>query len=267
MADDAAAQAAAAAAQAKEDAAMMRKAASDPTEIHVKLDAEFEAKNYLKVHQKLMEVFFLNPNIESGWRFTRVSYFLSIVASGQHEITYVAKAYETIKKCLEMEGGAEHPEVRKWAGIILGAHSENLDDKQKVAASEEIRQHLEAALVHKADDAELLHAMGMYCFQVAGIGWVQRTAAKVMFGKDLKSSYEEALIHFAKAKEVSGGKNPMGEPWFKNDFMIAQCLAKQKKKDVEGAKQLFQAILADERGAAGFEEDIAAFCKKKKISL
>ena len=45
--------AAAAAAQAKEDARMMREAAEDPTAIHVKLDAEFEKKNYLKVHQKL----------------------------------------------------------------------------------------------------------------------------------------------------------------------------------------------------------------------
>ena len=53
---DAEAQAAAAAAQAKEDAAMMRKAAEDPTEIHVMLDAEFEKKNYLKVHQKLTYV-------------------------------------------------------------------------------------------------------------------------------------------------------------------------------------------------------------------
>ncbi len=47
------AQAKAAEEQAKADAAAMRKAAEDPTEIHVILDAQFAAKNYLKVHQKL----------------------------------------------------------------------------------------------------------------------------------------------------------------------------------------------------------------------
>ena len=53
MAEDHEAQAVAAAAQAKADAALMRKAAEDPTEIHVLLDKEFDKKNYLKVHQKL----------------------------------------------------------------------------------------------------------------------------------------------------------------------------------------------------------------------
>lgn len=58
MSEDPSAQAKAAAEQAKADAAMMRKAAEDPTEIHTVLDAEFEKKNYLKVHQKLTCVLF-----------------------------------------------------------------------------------------------------------------------------------------------------------------------------------------------------------------
>lgn len=56
---DAEAHAKAAAEQAKQEAALLRKAAEDPTEIHVVLDAEFEKKNFLKVHQKLTFVYFI----------------------------------------------------------------------------------------------------------------------------------------------------------------------------------------------------------------
>lgn len=259
--------AAAAAAQANEDARMMREAAEDPTAIHVKLDAEFEKKNYLKVHQKLTEVFFLNPNLETGWRLTRVCYLLSVKAAGQHELNYLKEGWTAATKYLAMEGGQEHPDARKWAGIILGSVADNYDNnKEKVAATEKIRGHLEASLKVRSNDPVTLHAMGMYCFQVAGIGWMEKAAAKVIFGKELSSSYSEALVHFAKAKEVSPTME--GKPWFKNDWMIAQCLVKSKKsKDVAGATQLIKGILSDEEGKTQFGEDIEEFCKKKKIKL
>jgi len=258
MADDAAAQAQAAAAQAKEDAKLMREAASDPTKIHVVLDAEFEKKNYLKCHQKLMEVFFLNPNLETGWRFTRVCYMLSVTAAGQHELNYLKEGWGTAQKYLKMEGGMEHPHARKWAGIILGSVADNYKPKEKVAASQEIREHLEACLAKIPGDAAAQHALGMYCFNVAGIGWLEKTAAKVIFGKELKSSYEEALVHFQKA---AGEK-----PWPKNDWMMAKCLAKQKAKNLDGAKALIAKIMASDDGEA-FADEIGAFCKKYKITM
>ena len=178
------------------------------------------------------EVFFLNPNIETGWRLTRICYLLSVTAAGQHELNYLKEGWAAATKYLEMEGGQEHPECRKWAGIILGSVAGTYsDNKKKVAASEQIRVHLEAALVGKPNDPELLHAMGLYCFKVAAMSFLEKMAAKVLFGgKELKSSYEEALAHFSKAKAARPLKDD-GKPWFLNDWMIAQCLVKTKKKE------------------------------------
>ena len=118
------------------------------------------------------EVFFLNPNLETGWRLTRVCYMLSVTAAGQHEQNYLNDGWGAAQKYLKMEGGEEHPDARKWAGIILGSVADFYKPKEKVAASQEIRQHLEACLAVNPGDSAAQHAMGMYCFNVAGIGCV-----------------------------------------------------------------------------------------------
>ena len=90
---------------------------------------------------------------------------------------------------------------------------------------------------------------------------MQKAAAKVFFGKDISSSYSEALKHFTKAAEGHG------KPWNKNSWMIAQCLVKSKSgKDVAGAKAIMQKILASD-DADIFKGEIAEFCAKKKIQL
>ena len=89
---------------------------------------------------------------------------------------------------------------------------------------------------------------------------MEKTAAKVLFGKELKSSYEEAASHFMKAGEARK------EPWPKNDWMIAQCLMKQKKKDPAGAQALITKVMGSDDGE-NFAEEIAAFAKKHKLSL
>lgn len=253
---------AAAALQAKEDARLMREAASDPTKIHVILDNEFEKKNYLKVHQKLTEVFFLNPNIESGWRLTRVAYSLSVTAAGQHELNYLNEGWAAAKKTLEMEGAREHPLVRKWAGILLASVVNTYEKtKDKLEASQQIREHLEACLTQLPNDCTALHAMGVYCFKISGLGFMEKAAAKIFFGKDISSKYSEALGFF---KKVSENKK---KPWMKNEWMIAQCLVLSSSvKDVNTAKAIMVKILASD-SADALQEQIHAFCKKKKIKL
>lgn len=98
---------------------------------------------------------------------------LSVTAAGQHEQNYLNDGWGAAQKYLKMEGGEEHPDARKWAGIILGSVADFYKPKEKVAASQEIRQHLEACLAVNPGDSAAQHAMGMYCFNVAGIGCVR----------------------------------------------------------------------------------------------
>ena len=202
----------------------------------------------------------MNPNLETGWRLTRVCYLLSVTAAGQHELNYLNDGWGAAQKYLKMEGGMEHPQARKWAGIILGSVAENYKPKEKVKASQEIKEHLAASLEANPNDAAAQHAMGMYCFQVAGIGFFEKTAAKMFFGEELKSSYEEAMGHFVKAGECRK------TPWPKNDWQIAQCLIKGKKKDIPAATALMKKILEGPEGE-NFKEEIEAYAKKKNISL
>lgn len=52
------------------------------------------------------------------------------------------------------------------------------------------------------NDATTLHLLGRWCFSVANITWIERTAASALFSSPPSSSYEEALGYFLKASTV-----------------------------------------------------------------
>jgi tetratricopeptide (TPR) repeat protein len=81
----------------------------------------------------------------------------------------------------------------KWYAILLGRLGDFLPTKEKVGNSYKIKEALESAAELLPDDSSVLTALGQWCFKVASISWVERNAAKLLFGAPPESSYEEAL--------------------------------------------------------------------------
>ena len=84
----------------------------------------------------------------------------------------------------------------KWVGILLGALGSYLPPKEKVANAFRIKQSLEAAAAARPNDSSVMLALGEWCFKVAGIGWVEANAAKMLFGQAPQSTYDEALDYY-----------------------------------------------------------------------
>ena len=94
----------------------------------------------------------------------------------------------------------------KWKAILLGKLGGFQSTKEKMANSFVIRESLEEArqlfASLGAEDGSIYQALGEWCFKVAGISFIERQAASVLFGKPPQSSYEEALEHFLKGYEL-----------------------------------------------------------------
>ena len=94
----------------------------------------------------------------------------------------------------------------KWYAILLGRLGDFLPTKEKVANSYKIKESLEASAVLLPEDSSVQTALGQWCYKVAGISWVERNAAKLLFGAPPESSYEEALGFVTKSYELRPSK-------------------------------------------------------------
>ena len=93
----------------------------------------------------------------------------------------------------------------KWFAITLSDLSAEQGTKASLLASPLMREHFEKAIQLNPTDPSTLHALGLWHFSFANLGYFKRKAAGAIFAKVPESSYEEALAYFEKAEEVSPG--------------------------------------------------------------
>ncbi|KAL1514449.1 hypothetical protein AB1Y20_003548 [Prymnesium parvum] len=145
-------------------------------------------------------------DVELAWRVCRA----------HHDLAEEAVAEPRRREALLREGLAiaeaaleAHPEsgpLLKWYGILLGRLSDFLPTKEKVANSFKIKEALDTAATKLPQDASLQTALGQWCLKVAGISWIERQAAKVLFGSPPVSTYEEALSYFERSHAIRPSK-------------------------------------------------------------
>jgi tetratricopeptide (TPR) repeat protein len=87
--------------------------------------------------------------------------------------------------------------------LSLGKNTEFLGNKEKLEASREIRAAAEQALKLNPKSDYAHHMLGRWHQEIADIGGATRLLAKVVYGGIPKGSYQEALGHFKKAREIN----------------------------------------------------------------
>ena len=71
-------------------------------------------------------------------------------------------------------------------------------------------------------DATLHHMMGVWCYEVASLGWVKRQLASALFGTPPTSTYDEAVAHLLESERLAA---EAGRPMFSNRLKLAQAYA------------------------------------------
>merc|ERR1712183_272637 len=81
------------------------------------------------------------------------------------------------------------------------------------------------------EDGGTFHFLGRWCWNVAGVSWVERGIASTFFAKPPESTYEEALGYFEKCDKT-------GDSSILNLLWMGHCLKKLNRK--EEAKKTYQ---------------------------
>ncbi len=87
--------------------------------------------------------------------------------------------------------------------LSLGKITEFLGNKEKLEASREIKTSAETALKLNPKSDYAHHMLGRWHQEIADIGGPTRLFAKVVYGGIPKGSYQNALDHFEKARQIN----------------------------------------------------------------
>ena len=142
--------------------------------------------------------------------------------------------------------------------ISLGKSTEFMGNREKIETSREIRQHAERALELNPRCDYAHHMLGRWHQELAGIGGATRALARLIYGAVPKASYDEALHHLKRARElqpqrlihkIEFGRTlaMMGRDAEAREILTAALAMPDREKDDAEAKQRARATLRDIR--------------------
>jgi hypothetical protein len=110
--------------------------------------------------------------------------------------------------------------------ITYGRLGDFSDTTSKIKNSFLIKEHALKAQKLNPKDSTVVHVLGRWCFGVANISFVERTAASVIFATPPTSTFEEALDFFLQYDKLVEGKGMI-----RNKLFIGDSYLKLGKKD------------------------------------
>ncbi|MDW8437054.1 MAG: tetratricopeptide repeat protein [Chloroherpetonaceae bacterium] len=113
----------------------------------------------------------------------------------QEEMYLKAKA--SLEAALKRE--PENPDIYARLGQVTGQLALFRGNKEKVKLGLEIKGYADKALALDSKNAMAHAVLGIWHYELAGLGFIERTFAKLLFGDVPEGSYEQAAEHLAKA--------------------------------------------------------------------
>ena len=96
---------------------------------------------------------------------------------------------------------------------------------EKIKSSFVVKDHFDTAAELEPRDATSRHLVGLWCYEVARLSWLEKRAAAALFAAPPEASYDEAYMHLAHAERL--------EPGFYayNRLLLAQCCHQMGQRD------------------------------------
>lgn len=183
----------------------------------------------------LLEVADTSADTAVAWRLARAYHDLADLRPAAEREGLLRAGLDVARAALEQAEPAslDWAFSHKWVAIVLGALGEFVATKEKVANSFAIKESLELASRKLTDDSSVQLALGEWCFKVATISWIEKNAAKMLFGQAPVSSLDEALGFYERSWEIRPSK--------KAAYKLG--LIHSKQGEPERARQWFEAAL------------------------
>lgn len=170
-------------------------------------------------------------------------------AAGEVKTLYGRGLADTRAALEAFEGDAD---AHKYTGILSAKAARDM--KEKIANAYKIREHTQRAIQLRPKDAVLHHILGVWCFEVASLGWIQRQVASALFGAPPTATFDEAVAHLTRSEELAAAPGGSGA-MMSTRLKLAQALL--AKGDRAAARTWIERSLAVPPGAGEDAEDLA----------
>ena len=170
----------------------------------------------------------LDPNIL--WRSARAAYYRSMTTPDESDMV---RLESILKKLMESAKVTTSSLTHKWIAIVHNAYAVRKGSiSDRVEAGLSFERNAKRALELDPSDPTLHYLLGRFCFDVAGLTWLERKGAKAVSGKEPpKTTYQEALQHFENALALKASPS----------FQVERGRCYQKLKDERKALECFKA--------------------------
>ncbi len=89
--------------------------------------------------------------------------------------------------------------------IALGRSSLNKGGKEKIVTAKEIKRYVDLAIKNDPRNFKAWHVLGRWNYELSTLNFIERTAAKILYGTLPEASLKDAIIAFEKSNSITAG--------------------------------------------------------------
>lgn len=176
------------------DDAECKRAAGDP---YAEADALFASNEYAKLAAQLRTA--LAGSAEDQgllWRMGRACKKLadSEPPKSVAKRALISEGIACTERSLSLQEGCGP--CHKWHAILLTETGQFEGTSATIKNSFVVREHFERAVDLSPADATSRHLLGLWCFEVAKLSWLEQKAAAAFFATPPQATFAEAATHF-----------------------------------------------------------------------
>ncbi|XP_068199260.1 regulator of microtubule dynamics protein 3 [Antennarius striatus] len=147
-------------------------------------------------------------NREYLWRLARAyTDMYKFTADKQKKMAYGQQGREESELALKMNG--LNAECHKWFAVLTGLTTQHESMHGKLKNSFILKEHLDQAIALRDNDPTSFYLLGRWCYEIAGLDWLERRAADALYQNSPTATLHDALENFLKAEELSPGFSRM----------------------------------------------------------
>jgi tetratricopeptide (TPR) repeat protein len=167
------------------------------------------------------------------WKLARADIHRGMVAPDDERLHWFASSEGHARQCVAL-----HPDSSQahfLLAVAIGQMTKVVGGKRRIELSKDVQREAEATLSLDPSHAGAMHVLGRWNYEVAGIGWLTKVAAKIVYGgAPPGASYENAKGWFERAIAARPDM-PINHLWLGETLI--------KVHDYRGAREQLQTCL------------------------
>jgi tetratricopeptide (TPR) repeat protein len=172
---------------------------------------------------KFKEILKLEPT--NIYALNKCSELCSRIGKRQTDKKVVNDYYEAAKTYagIALRIDPNNAESNCVMAIALGRSSLNKSGKEKIISAREIKVYVDKAIKNDPLNFKAWHVLGRWNYELGNLNFIERTAAKLLYGNIPEGSVQDAIAAFEKSNSISDG-------FILNYFELAKAYSKNDEK-------------------------------------